>query len=291
MPAGDGGRHGSTRRQGRDHHRWCSRDGCGGRQALVAEGAKVVIGDVLDVEGAAAAAELGDAAIFVHLDVTSEESWAAAVEAAHAAFGPVTVLVNNAGVLSYGPVDTIAKAEFERVAAVNMTGPMLGMKAVVPDMKAAGGGAIVNISSAAGLIPMANLGSYVASKWALRGLTKVAAMDLGHSGIRVNSIHPGGGRGRSGDVRRLRDPPHRQRQGDRCGGGLPGQRRGLLHHRCGARGRRRHGAGLDGGRGLNRSPGSTGGDLRAGGGPRPLPGVFGFRSPAEARVPLHALPR
>ena len=144
---------------------------------LVAEGAKVV---------------LGDAAIFVHLDVTSEESWAAAVEAAHAAFGPVTVLVNNAGVLSYGPVDTIAKAEFERVAAVNVTGPMLGMKAVVHDMKAAGGGAIVNNSSAAGLIPMANLGSYVASKWALRGLTKAAAMDLGHSGIRVNSIHPGG---------------------------------------------------------------------------------------------------
>lgn len=159
---------------------------------LVAEGAKVVLGDVLDVEGAATAAELGDAAIFVHLDVTSEESWAAAVEAAHAAFGPVTVLVNNAGVLSYGPVDTIAKAEFERVAAVNVIGPMLGMKAVAPDMKAAGGGAIVNISSAAGLIPMANLGSYVASKWALRGLTKVAAMDLGHSGIRVNSIHPGG---------------------------------------------------------------------------------------------------
>jgi len=98
---------------------------------LVAEGAKVVIGDVLDVEGAATAAELGDAAIFVHLDVTSEESWAAAVEAAHAAFGPVTVLVNNAGVLSYGPVDTIAKAEFERVAAVNMTGPMLGMKTLL----------------------------------------------------------------------------------------------------------------------------------------------------------------
>lgn len=159
---------------------------------LVAEGAKVVIGDVLDAEGEAVAAELGDQAIYVHLDVTSEESWTAAVEAAHGAFGPVTILVNNAGVLSYGAVDTIAKVEFERVAAVNVVGPLLGMKAVSVDMKAAGGGAIVNVSSAAGLIPMANLGSYVASKWALRGLTKVAAMDLGHAGIRVNSIHPGG---------------------------------------------------------------------------------------------------
>lgn len=159
---------------------------------LVAEGAKVVIGDVLDAEGEAVAAELGAAAVYVHLDVTSEESWAAAVDAAHDAFGPVSVLVNNAGVLSYGAVDTIEKAEFERVAAVNVVGPLLGMKAVAGDMRAAGGGAVVNISSAAGLIPMANLGSYVASKWALRGLTKVAAMDLGHAGIRVNSIHPGG---------------------------------------------------------------------------------------------------
>lgn len=159
---------------------------------LVAEGAKVVIGDVLDVEGQALAAELGAAAIFVHLDVSSEESWAAALEATHAAFGPVTVLVNNAGILAYGTVDVMPKADFERVLAVNLVGPMLGMKTVAADMKAAGGGSIVNISSAAGLVPMHALGAYASSKWGLRGLTKVAAMDLGRDGIRVNSIHPGG---------------------------------------------------------------------------------------------------
>lgn len=159
---------------------------------LVAEGARVVIGDVLDTEGEALATELGDAAIFVHLDVTSPEAWAAAVEAAHAAFGPVTVLVNNAGVLAYGTVDVADEADFERLLKVNLFGPFLGIKAVVPDMKAAGGGSIVNISSAAGLVGMTGLAAYSSSKWGLRGLTKTAALDLGRYTIRVNSVHPGG---------------------------------------------------------------------------------------------------
>ncbi|MBO1752388.1 SDR family oxidoreductase [Actinotalea sp. BY-33] len=159
---------------------------------LVSEGAQVVIGDVLDAEGQALDAELGDAAIFVHLDVASASSWAAAVEAAHEAYGTVTGLVNNAGVLSFSPVDTAEEADVTRLLQVNLTGAFLGIQAVVEDMKAAGGGSIVNISSAAGLVGMAGLAAYASSKWGMRGLTKCAALDLGRYGIRVSSIHPGG---------------------------------------------------------------------------------------------------
>ncbi|NTW39624.1 MAG: SDR family NAD(P)-dependent oxidoreductase, partial [Cellulomonadaceae bacterium] len=149
---------------------------------LVAEGASVVIGDVLDAPGKLLADELGDKAVFVHLDVASAESWAAAVEAAHAAFGPVDVLVNNAGVLAYGTVDVAPEADFTRLLSINLVGPLLGIQAVCPDMKAAGKGSIVNISSAAGLIGMASLAAYSSSKWGLRGLTKCAALDLGRYG-------------------------------------------------------------------------------------------------------------
>jgi len=160
---------------------------------LVGEGAKVVLTDVLDAEGEAVAAELGERAVYRHLDVTDEAGWAQVAAFAEEAFGPVTALVNNAGILHpYTPVDAIAAETFRRIVEVNLVGVFLGIKAVVPQMAAAGGGAIVNISSAAGLVGMQNLGAYCSSKWGVRGLTKAAALDLGHRGIRVSSIHPGG---------------------------------------------------------------------------------------------------
>jgi 3alpha(or 20beta)-hydroxysteroid dehydrogenase len=159
---------------------------------FAAEGARVVLADVLDDEGEKVAAEIGDAARYVHLDVTDEAGWDEAVAFAEDAFGPITVLVNNAGILLFQSIEKTSLADFERIMAVNVTGVFLGMKAVAPSMERAGGGAIVNISSTAGLTGLPYLGAYVASKWAVRGLTKTAAIDLGRKGIRVNSVHPGG---------------------------------------------------------------------------------------------------
>jgi 3alpha(or 20beta)-hydroxysteroid dehydrogenase len=159
---------------------------------FAAEGAKVVVGDVLDDEGAAVAAEIGDAALYVHLDVTDEAQWAAAVKATEEAFGPVSVLINNAGILHFQSRPKTTLEDFERVMRVNVTGVFLGMKAVTASMVEAGGGSIVNVSSTAGLQGLPYLGAYVASKWAVRGLSKTAAIDLGQKGIRVNSVHPGG---------------------------------------------------------------------------------------------------
>jgi 3alpha(or 20beta)-hydroxysteroid dehydrogenase len=159
---------------------------------FVAEGARVVVADVLANEGATVASSLGDAAVFAPLDVTDEDQWRSAVDLAEERFGPVDVLVNNAGVLMFQSIDKTDPADFERVMRINVHGVFLGIRAVTPSMERAGGGSIVNISSTAGLTGLPFLGAYVASKWAVRGLTKTAAIDLGGKGIRVNSVHPGG---------------------------------------------------------------------------------------------------
>src|SRR5262245_18481219 len=160
---------------------------------FVAEGARVVIGDVLDDVGAAVADELGsDVAAYTHLDVTDGARWREAGALTEDRVGPRTVLVNDAGMLMFQAIDRTERADFERILQVNLTGVFLGIKAVTPSMARAGGGSIVNISSTAGLTGLPYLGAYVASKWAVRGLSKTAAIDLGPKGIRVNSVHPGG---------------------------------------------------------------------------------------------------
>ncbi len=155
-------------------------------------GAKVMLCDILDSEGQAVAAEIGANAAYIRLDVTSEASWQAAVTAAVSKFGKLNVLVNNAGIVKVTALADCPLDEYMQVIQVNQVGVFLGMKTVVPAMKQAGGGSIVNISSIDGLIGMTGGTAYCASKFAVRGMTKVAALELGKLGIRVNSIHPGG---------------------------------------------------------------------------------------------------
>ena len=159
--------------------------------ALHAAGASVVLADLLEDAAAALASQLGDRALATHLDVTSPDSWAATVEATCDAFGTVDVLVNNAGIANAGPIDHYPLSKWDAVIAVNLTGVFLGAQAVVPTMKAAGRGSIINISSVEGMRGGDHLHGYVASKFGVRGLTKSLAVELGRAGIRVNSVHPG----------------------------------------------------------------------------------------------------
>ncbi len=160
---------------------------------FAAEGAKVVFGDVLHDLGEAVANDVGPNAHYLPLDVTDPEAWQKAVAETTSRFGPPTVLVNNAGVLLFGVsmVDTSLE-DYMRVININQVGVFLGMKYTAPAMIEAGGGSIVNISSTNGMAGYGGTVAYTASKFAVRGMTKNAALELGQHGIRVNSIHPGG---------------------------------------------------------------------------------------------------
>lgn len=158
---------------------------------FAAEGARVVLADVLD-DVHKVAADIGDDVISLHLDVSDEQSWAAAVDVAVERFERVDVLVNNAAIYRFGtPLVDTTLDEYRALIDVNQIGVFLGMRAVAPVMTQHGGGSIVNISSLAGLSGQPGAIAYVSSKFAVRGMTKVAALELGPSGIRVNSIHPG----------------------------------------------------------------------------------------------------
>ena len=162
---------------------------------FASEGAKVVIGDVLEEQGRqteASVNEAGGDCVFVRLDVTSEEDWAAAVATAVARFGKLDVLVNNAGVSSTGGIEDLTAEDWDRTLDINTKGVFLGTKAAIPEMRKAGGGSIINISSGAGIAPAPGTsGAYAASKGAVRIFSKSTAVQYARENIRCNSVHPG----------------------------------------------------------------------------------------------------
>ena len=158
---------------------------------FVEVGWNVVIADLDEDRGAAVAADLSPAAAFVALDVSDEKGWNRAAGAAVERFGSLDVLVNNAGGAPAGSIEELSRADFDRVIAVNQTGVWLGIRAVAHYLREAGGGSIVNVSSAIGMVGLSGLSAYSSAKFAVRGITRSAALELAGDGIRVNSVHPG----------------------------------------------------------------------------------------------------
>jgi 3alpha(or 20beta)-hydroxysteroid dehydrogenase len=158
---------------------------------FVEEGARVVLGDIMDEEGQALADELGESARYVHLDVREEVNWNDAIDTA-ASLGPLNILINNAAVVHFSAIKETSLEDFNRVVGINQVGTFLGMRSAFEPMKEAGGGSIVNVSSIDGLQAKNGIIAYASTKWAIRGMTKVAAIEFGRHNIRVNSLHPGG---------------------------------------------------------------------------------------------------
>lgn len=156
------------------------------------QGARVVIADIADEQGQALAREIGEErALFVHLDVTDYDNWEKAVQTTVAQFGKLDVLVNNAGIFTSGSVEDATLKDWDKTIAIDLNGTFYGMKAALPEMKKNRTASVINISSIAGVTGFKNRAAYSASKWAVQGLTKTSALDLGEYNIRVNSVHPG----------------------------------------------------------------------------------------------------
>ncbi len=160
-------------------------------QAFADEGARVVLCDLLDEQGEKVAAAIGDAATYRHLDVADEDDWESLLRWCCDTLGDPTVLVNNAGIVKAAPLESTTIDDYRAVIDVNQIGCFLGMRSVIGPMRRAGGGSIVNTSSVAGLHGVHGVIAYSASKYAIRGMTRSAALELGPDGIRVNAIHPG----------------------------------------------------------------------------------------------------